>query len=84
MFENEAVSRVLPMNARTVLPTAWSNRRKKWSIKKNLIDLIPQIAGTMFNIPTLNYNYIRRLSNYFTILICFFLKNALLKEAPPR
>ena len=78
MFENEAVSRVLPMNARTVLPTAWSNRRKKWSIKKTagysynhecnhleikviIIDLIPEIAGTMFNTPTLNYNYITRL-----------------------
>lgn len=78
MFENEAVSRVLPMNARTVLPTAWSNRRKKWSIKKTaeysynhecnhleikaiIIDLIPEIAGTMFNTPTSNHNYITRL-----------------------
>ena len=30
-------------------------------IKVIIIDLIPEIAGTIFNTPTLNYNYITRL-----------------------
>ena len=30
-------------------------------IKAIIIDLIPEVAGTMFNTPTLNYNYITRL-----------------------